>query len=192
MDIVINDNNKRVQWYDNQDDDMDTSSLKKFSKVTLDDVNQMTDSMDNLVIANNDINVDTNVNIDTITLDMKLLTLDTETDICNAISDLNIEGSSKRQDYIDLMRMPLYILDEPSEAQCNVFLTRGSPWTTKSYMCNVIVYDMCIIYNNKQLFISFEIPGGNQGYKVMDNNTKFALKEQIIKEQIYINYFCDD
>jgi hypothetical protein len=84
----------------------------------------------------------------------------------------------------------VYVIAEPEGAECNVFLKKGSPWSHKSsHRCNIIVYDLCIIHNGRQLFVSFEKPEPIYTFKVMDDNMKLEYQQEIIREYMNINYF---
>lgn len=138
-----------------------------------------------------------NDTIKEITLEMKYLSLSNVDDILNKINKIELNNSS---DVIDtnvqnnendlINTIHVYIVDEPTNAECNVFLKRGSPWSHKSsHRCNIIVYDLCIIHNKKQIFVSFEKPESNYTFKMMDNDMKLEYQKEIIREYMNINYF---
>lgn len=140
----------------------------------------------------------TESDINKLTLDVKLLTLDNLTNIGDKISNLSLDNSIVRNlvkteldPYMEeqLMERTLYVFNESTTGACNVFLTRGSPWSDKTYDHAIIIYDMCFFYNGKQLFVSFQEPTDMSLWKIMDDESKELYKEHILLEQACINYF---
>jgi hypothetical protein len=99
-------------------------------------------------------------NINDITLGIRFLDINDLNNLVNTIEKLKLNNNK-------IENITVYIIKEPLNNHCNVYLKKNTPWYKKtSYYCNIIIYDLCILHNKKQLFVSFTKPT-NYEYTLM-------------------------